>query len=46
MGDKRNYLEPGMKLYFENEVCVEIEEIIGSGGTALTYYGKEFQNRY
>lgn len=41
MGDKRNYLEPGMKLYFENEVCVEIEEIIGSGGTALTYYGKE-----
>ena len=35
---------PGRKLYFENGICIEIEEVVGAGGTALTYYGREYRD--
>ena len=41
MNTYRTYLGPGTKLCFENGTKIIIDEIVGSGGTAITYYGRE-----
>lgn len=41
MNSKRTCLVPGQRLCFENGMNIEIDEVVGSGGTAITYYGRE-----
>lgn len=41
LNDRREYLKPGTQLTLTDGKIIEIEEVVGKGGTALTYYGRE-----